>query len=122
LNKVKEVLTDPGFNIIKDLDVLLKKCDESGTDPYTTINTMLKLDLDRHDVCRHLLMLDISEYIETIIDNTDDCLPPFHVFGKTIKKREVYIKVKIRDKIRYKVFCVSFHFARYPLPVKRPYN
>lgn len=92
-----------------------------STDPYTTFNTMQALEYDRHDVLNQLLALDISEYLETFIDDIDDSLPPFYAFGKTIKNREVYIKVKIRNKKNCKVFCVSFHFARFPLPVKKPY-
>ena len=53
--------------------------------------------------------------LETIIDNKDPTLPPFHAFIKEIEHRNVYIKVKIRDYARRKVFCVSFHYARYPI-------
>ncbi len=59
--------------------------------------------------------------METFIDDKDNSLPPFFVFGITIKNGEVYIKAKIRDRKNCKVFCVSFHFARFPLPIKRPY-
>lgn len=121
LKELKEVLTDETFDVSKDLDILLKKSTESPTDPYTTFNTLQALGFDRHDVLTQLLALDISEYLETLIDDRDNSLPPFFVFGKTIKTREVYIKIKIRDRVRCKVFCVSFHFARYPLPTKRPY-
>jgi len=82
---------------------------------------MQSLEFDRHDVLNKLLALDITEYMETFIDDKDNNLPPFFAFGKTIKNREVYIKAKIRDKKKCKVFCVSFHFARFPLPVNRPY-
>jgi hypothetical protein len=121
LKELKEVLTDPKFDVAKDLDILPKKSNEAPTDPYTTFNTMQALGFDRYDVLTQLLALDISEYIETFIDDIDNSLPPFFAFGKTIKSREVYIKAKIRDKRNCKVFCVSFHFARYPLPVVRPY-
>jgi hypothetical protein len=121
LKVLKEVLTDPDFNVSIDLDILPKKAVELPTDPYTTFNTLQALEFDRHDVCNHLLALDISEYMETFIDNKNNDLPPFFAFGKMIKNREVYIKVKIRDKKNRKVFCVSFHFARYPFPAIRPY-
>jgi hypothetical protein len=122
LKELKEVLTDPNFDSSRDLDILLKKGSELTTDPYTTFNTLQALEFDRHDVINQLLALDISEYMETFIDDKDSSLPPFFAFGKAIKNREVYIKAKIRDRKNCKVFCVSFHFARYPLPVKRPYT
>ncbi len=121
LKDLKEVLTDPDFDISKDLDILLKKKNELPTDPHTTFNTMQALEFDRYDVLNQLLALDIAEYIETFIDDKDNTLPPFFAFGKIIKSREVYIKAKVRDKKNCKVFCVSFHFARFPLPVIRPY-
>ncbi len=122
LKVLKEVLINPNFDILRDLDILPKKKNELPTDPYTTFNTMLALDFDRHDVKNQLLSLDISEYMETFIDNKDNGLPTFFAFGKTIKNREVYIKAKIRDRKNCKVFCVSFHFARYLLTTQRPYT
>ena len=121
LKNLKEVLTDPGFDISKDLDILLKKKTELPTDPYTTFNTIQELEFDRYDIMNELLALKLTEYMETFIDDMDDTLPPFFAFGKVIKSREVYIKAKIRDKRNCKVFCVSFHFARFPLPIIRPY-
>lgn len=121
LKELKEVLADPNFDVSKDLDILLKKKNELPTDPYTTFNTMQTLEFDRHDVKNQLLALDTSEYMETFIDDKDNSLPPFFAFGKTIKNREVYIKAKVRDRKNCKVFCVSFHFARFPLPTQRPY-
>jgi len=121
LKELKEVLVDPDFDVSSDLDILLKKSSELPSDPYTTTNTLLALDFDKTDVLNQLLALDTSDYIETFIDDKDNNLPPFFAFGKTIKTRDVYIKVKIRDRKNCKVFCVSFHFARYPLPTNRPY-
>lgn len=121
LKELKEVLTNQNFDISKDLDILQKKKNELPTDPYTTFNTMQALDFDSHDVKNQLLALDVSEYMETFIDDKDNSLPRFFAFGKTIKNREVYVKAKIRDRKNCKVFCVSFHFARFPLPTQRPY-
>lgn len=122
LKELKEVLIAPDFNVSTNLDILLKKSNEMASDPYTTANTLLALDYDRNDVLNQLLALDISDYIETFIDDKDNSLPPFFAFGKSIKNRDVYIKVKIRDRKTCKVFCVSFHFARYPLPTNRLYK
>lgn len=121
LKEIKEILTDKKFDVSKDLDILLKKGAESPTDPFTTFNTMQSLGFDRNDVLNQLLALEISEYIETFIDDKDNSLPPFYAFGKTIKTKDVYIKAKIRNREKCKVFCVSFHFARFTFPEKRPY-
>ena len=122
LADLKEVLIHPMFDVAMDLDILSKKKLESPTDLFTTVNTMLALDFDRYDIKSQLLGLDLSDYLEIFIDNLDNRLPPFFAFGKAIKNREVYIKVKIRDRKNRKVFCVSFHFARFPLPIQKPYT
>lgn len=121
LFELKGVLTDSQFDVNRDLDILLKKKSESHEDPYTTFNTLINLEFDKTDVRNELLALQISDYLETFIDDMDDTLPPFYAFGKRIKENEVYIKIKIRDRKTRKVFCVSFHIARFPFPLCRPY-
>lgn len=116
LTDLKHVLTSDKY----DLDILPRKKDEDPLDPYTTENTMLALDYDTDDVKDELLSLTEKDYLETILDDKDSSKPPFWVFGKAIKCKDVYIKVKIRDKARCKVFCVSFHYSRFPLKDK-PY-
>lgn len=118
---LKAILESDTFDIQQDLDILLRKSGESPTDPYTTANTMAALDFDKSDVCDQLKNLTVHEYAETIIDNRDVTWPPFFVFYKNIQSHDIYIKVKIRDRQNNKVFCVSFHFARYPKPDPLPY-
>ncbi|SUY45720.1 Uncharacterised protein [Clostridium putrefaciens] len=121
LKELKEILTDPRFDIARDLDILPKKKSEQPIDLYTTANTLIALDFDKDDVLNQLLALEISEYMETFIDDKDNNFPPFFAFAKLIKNRDVYVKVKIRDRQNCKVFCVSFHFARFPFWDNLPY-
>ena len=95
------------------LEVKGMKRGQDPTSPYTTTNTMLDLDYDTDDVRNELISLTTNEYIETIIDDVDSTRPPFWVFGKEVKRKDVYIKVKI--KTATSVFCVSFHYPEYPL-------
>ncbi len=111
LTDLKHVLTFEDCH----LDILYRKRDEDPLDPHTTENTLLDLEYDTEDVKNELLSLTEKEYIETIVDDKDRNRPPFRVFGKLVKEKEVYIKVKIRDKTKHKVFCVSFHYPRRPL-------
>ena len=80
LKELKELLTDHRFDVSRDLDILMKKKNESPTDPYTTPNTLLALDFDKNDVLNQLLTLEISEYMETFIDDINNSLPPFLPF------------------------------------------
>jgi len=122
LIELRELVNDPSFNARDDLDILMKKKIESPTDPYTTANTLLALDFDKSDVLSQLKALEIREYMETFVDDLDSQLPPFFAFAKKIRGKAVYIKVKIRNKQNHKIFCVSFHFARYPFPQSLPYE
>lgn len=72
LLELREIISHSEFDANKDLDIILKKKNENSLDPYTTQNTLLKLDFDKNDI------------------------------AETLKKLT-------------KVFCISFHFARYPL-------
>jgi|LGOV01.1.fsa_nt_gb hypothetical protein len=76
LHELISVLNDSNFDINKDLDILPKKKHESPIDPYTTAT----LNFDRKDVWHQLITLDISEYIETFIDDKNSSCPPFFAF------------------------------------------
>ena len=115
LLELKKVMSNRDFDVNKDLDVILKKKNENSLDPYTTQNTLLKLDFDKNDIADTLKKLSVEEYIETGKDRKDISSPEFYIFGKELQGNLIYIKIKIRDKINHKVFCVSFHFARYPI-------
>ena len=115
LLELKKVMSNRDFDVNKDLDVILKKKNENSLDPYTTQNTLLKLDFDKNDLADTLKKLSVEEYIETGKDRKDISSPEFYIFGKEVQGNLIYIKIKIRDKINHKVFCVSFHFARYPI-------
>jgi len=122
LAELKAILSSPNFNPASDLDILPKKKTEDMFDPYTTANTLIELDFDNEDVRNELLKIRVEDYAETLIDKINATLPPFYVFYRNIQSREVYIKVKIRDNITGKVFCISFHFARYPASHPLPYS
>lgn len=122
LMELNSVLNNPLFDVEKDLDILGKKKNESPFDPFTTANTLIALEFDKRDVCEQLKLLKITNYYETFIDDMDTTLPPFYAFAKSIDDHDVYIKVKIRDKENHKVFCVSFHFARFPFREHLPFS
>ena len=107
------VINDKKFNINEDFDILLKKKNETDDDAYTTKNTLIQLNYDKNDIIRNLKELKISEYIETLTDVKNVYSPQFWVFIKRINLKQVYIKVKIRSIQNRKIFCISFHFARF---------
>lgn len=113
LETLKNILNDKEFNLKRDLDILLKKKNENPLDQYTTMNTLAELNYDKEDIKRELLNLSIEDYIETLIDIKEINGPKLYVFIKYIIGKAVYIKIKIRSIQNRKIFCISFHFARY---------
>lgn len=77
-------------------------------------DTLTALELHVPDVKRILKTLRATDYSEgprkDIVYNGAD----LWVFGKTIKKEEVYIKITMGQP-GDKVICISFHFAEYAM-------
>ena len=82
---------------------------------------MNELNYDKEDVIEEISKLKIENYIETCIDRIDNTLPQLFVFGKKIQGKDIYIKIKIRNKLKHKIFCISFRFARHSI-TKYPYK
>jgi hypothetical protein len=114
LMRLRETLRDENC----ELDILPLKKGQSDTDRYSTLYTMNELEYDSEDIKRELMNLTVADYIENIKDSKHPGRNDFHVFGKCISGKEVYIKEKLRTNL--KVFCISFHFAEFPLKA-RPY-
>ena len=100
-------------------DILFTKRGQPETDPFSTAYTLQTLEFDSSDIKHILANLTISDYIESIKDTVNTNSPDFRVFGIVQSGKEIYIKEKLRT--QDKIFCISFHFAQYPLKEK-PYK
>ena len=110
LKELKEILENDTFDIDTNFTLIKKKKpnDEEHSTPYT----LLDLDYDVWDVVKRLKELTVSEYSETRIDKDDQNPLLLFVFGKDIKGKLVYVKLKIKGEQNRRVLCVSFHYAR----------
>lgn len=116
LVEMKGILNDEKFNIERDFDFVTIRASDEPDDEYTNMNTLLELEYDSYDVVEELKTLSIQEYTESMLDNRAEGIYFFHVFGRKIQGRDVYIKVRLKERSAGKyVFCVSFHFARHIL-------
>ena len=117
LVEMNNILCSPNFDIDRDFMFTEIRAKDDLDDEFTNTNTMLELGFDRYDVVEHLKTLTIEEYTESMLDTVSKDMSFFHVFGRKIQGRDVYIKVRIKlRKIGTKyVFCVSFHFARHSI-------
>lgn len=86
---------------------------------FSTRYTMLDLDYDVSDIVERLRELTIQEYSETLLDKDDLDPPLLFVFGKDIQRRQVYVKLKIKNETSDHVLVVSFHYAKHEM--KFPY-
>ena len=121
LKKVKEILKSDGT----DSFVFIKNRKSERLDlKFTNSYCMEQLEYDAKDVMNEILTLEVSHYFETLGDrkSSDSELELLHVFIKEIQKRQVYIKIKIKEMGENEVvLCISFHFAEHKIN-KLPYN
>lgn len=111
LRELKTLLEKEDFNVDIDL-TLIQKNKKGDNIYYSTPYTLVNLEYDVEDVVDKLEELKLEEYSETKIDRDDSHPPLLFVFGKNINNRLVYIKLKIKEKHRKYVVCVSFHYAK----------
>jgi hypothetical protein len=111
LKELHGILEKDNFNI--DTDITLIRANKKKEDmQYSTPYTLLDLDYDTYDVVDRLKELTVKEYSETLIDKDDINPPLLFVFGKDINKKQVYVKLKIKENPSRYVVCVSFHYAK----------
>ena len=113
LTKLKSILCSGMFDINKDLEVLFSLTE--GSPGFMNAQTLDDLGYTIVDVRDTLLSLTVQDYSETMFDSRELTGPGFRVFGRNIRNKEVYIKVKIRVRENHSVFCISFHYSQYPI-------
>ncbi|NBI64424.1 hypothetical protein D3Z38_15550 [Clostridiales bacterium] len=115
LQELKEILTWEDFSIDRNLLIVKSRKERAQ---YSTPFTLVGLGYDTHDIVDRLRELSIEEYSETLVDRDNSEPPLLFVFGKEIKGRQVYIKLKVKAKRRS--LCLSFHYAEYRM--EHPYQ
>lgn len=111
LSQLQNILKQNDFNVNRDLRIIKSKKDEKDI-RYSTPYTMVDLEYDDSDVTARLSELTIRDYCETLVDKDDVNPPLLFVFGKDIKGKQIYIKLKIKGNERKRILCVSFHYAK----------
>ena len=97
------------FNFkMKIWDILFR--DERGKNAQTLIDLELQ-PISRKEILESLEYKDYSEgpIEEKLYGGTD-----MWVFGKMIKKKEVYIKIAM-GMVNSSVICISFHISEHPI-------
>lgn len=119
LKKLHAFIDSESFDPETDLEIVRSK----KKDPkFSTTQTMSDFDYDASDVAACLRKLTIEKYSETLID-IDDPEPPYlFVFGDEINNRQIYIKLKIKEKTHKHILCVSFHYAKWKMRFPFKYN
>ena len=110
MKDLKMFLEKGDFDI--DTDFVLIRKNKKDDMEHSTPYTLLDLDYDIADVIDRLKELTVEEYSETKIDKDDLNPPLLFVFGKSINRKLVYIKLKMKESRKRHVLCVSFHYAK----------
>lgn len=83
---------------------------------------MLTLKYDNNDVINEICSLSLEHYYQTHFDDKQRWTMPLFVFIKEIQKKQVYIKIRLKEREDdEKVVCISFHFADHEV-YKLPYT
>ena len=75
---------------------------------------MLKLGISGDNRLTCLRELEAADYVQGPLANQQPTEAPLWVFGRTIRRREIYIKVSL-GRPNNSVLCISFHLAEHPL-------
>ena len=72
------------------------------------------------DVKEDVMNLEVRDYVRGPIQDNKGYDKHFWEFGKTIQGKEIYIKLKVKDRNSegdkcLSTLCISFHFAEKPL-------
>jgi len=70
------------------------------------------LEITFTDVQQILQQLKVEEYSEGPLEDQLHKIANMWVFGKQVKKREIYIKISM-GKPNSGTICISFHFSEY---------
>lgn len=84
---------------------------EDKPEGYNLSDCKAELGIDEECIKEYLKNLTLEEYVETCDDERNKNSNAYYIFGKTIMKRELYIKVKIQSYDKKIILCMSFHFA-----------
>lgn len=80
---------------------------------------LVTLDIKAHDRIGIIKKIKVKDYSEGPIIDTLNGRGDMWVFGKDVKKREVYIKISLGHPDTSTI-CISFHLAEHPM--KYPYK
>jgi len=77
-------------------------------------NTIKELELSVLGVKEELKRIEVADYSQGPLEEVVFQGMPMWVFGRSIKSREVYIKITMGKKDEDPI-CISFHFSEFPM-------
>lgn len=83
-------------------------------DREKNVNTLAALEIMPKQRGETLDELVWKDYSEGPIEDAMNRIADLWVFGKTIKNREIYIKISLGSE-NNPVICISFHLAEHPM-------
>lgn len=112
LNKIHEAIKQSYENVM-----IYKKT--KGKDKNREFQ--IEYGIGHNRICEEILRLDITNYSETDEDDGAGWTGEVWIFGQIVEvAHNQYIEIYIKLKLRNKVICLSFHPKEYD--IKYPYN
>ena len=93
---------------IKVFDIIFR--DDRGKN----LQTLASLEITPTYRKQVVLSIEPEDYVEGPIVDTLNKMGEMWVFGKNVKKQEVYIKIMLGQP-KSSTICISFHIAEHPL-------
>lgn len=98
-------------DFLEKLDVFsIVYCDDRGKN----LATLALLDIPPSARTREIRRLTVEDYSEGPLTDTLNRLGDMWVFGRDVRKREVYIKISM-GLPNTSTICISFHIAERPM-------
>ena len=97
---------------LKQLKSVLKVGDILFASRSVNIQTLLDLEMTPMQREAYIDKLVVNDYSEGPLENDQYGTSPMWVFGKTIKDKEIYIKITVTE---LKIICISFHTSQHPM-------
>ena len=101
--------------LLREFRSLVNSKDFYVIDRYENIEGLIALGITEKIRKKELLSLNVLNYSSGPTSD-EDHPGEVWIFGKTVRSKEVYIKLKISQQSRFnKAICISFHPAERPL-------
>ena len=113
LTKVGTIINSSSFDIDKQFLLIMDRLNDNSLSEYNNRNTMLRLGYGPEDVVEEIKIIEPTECIDMQPDIKQGTNNYVFIFKKEIQNEQIYIKIKIDERKKDKIVCISFHKSKH---------